>query len=69
MSCMQKADGVKQIILKCSETRQCRKQFLSRKWLIVNEEVAHKRITNCNNYVLLRNVRKCDVNGIRILVI
>jgi hypothetical protein len=31
--------GRKKILLKCSEIRKWREQFLSRKWLIVNEEV------------------------------
>jgi hypothetical protein len=31
---------------------------LSIKWLVVNEEVAYKRIMNCTNVVELRNVRK-----------
>jgi hypothetical protein len=42
---------------------------LSRKWLIVNEEVDYKIITNCTNAVELRNTGKylfiirCTVNG------
>jgi hypothetical protein len=32
--------------------------FLSRKWLIVNEEVVYNRLINCINITKLRNVRK-----------
>jgi hypothetical protein len=31
-------------------------RVLSRKWLIVNGEVAYMRITSCTNFVKLRNV-------------
>jgi hypothetical protein len=37
------------ILLKCSETRKWREQFLSRKWLRLNELIAFKKIINCNN--------------------
>jgi hypothetical protein len=46
------------ILLKCSETRKWREQFLSRKWLVVNEEVAYERIINCANAVELRDIGK-----------
>jgi hypothetical protein len=46
------------ILLKCSETRKWRERFLSRKWLIVNEEVTYKRAINCTNAVELRNIGK-----------
>jgi hypothetical protein len=39
------------ILLKCPETRR-----LSRKWQIINEEVAYKKIINCTNTVELRNL-------------
>jgi hypothetical protein len=39
------------ILLKCPETRR-----LSRKWQIINEEVAYKKIINCTNTVQLRNL-------------
>jgi hypothetical protein len=33
-------------------------QSLSRKWLIVNEEVAHKKVINYVNAVEVRNIGK-----------
>jgi hypothetical protein len=45
------------ILLKCLETRKWREQFLSRKWVTANEEVAYKRILNCTNVVEL-NIEK-----------
>jgi hypothetical protein len=32
--------------------------FFSRKWLIVGGKVAYKRIINCNNAVVLKNIGK-----------
>jgi hypothetical protein len=46
------------ILLKCSETRKWREQFLSRNWLIINEAVAYKRTINCTNAAELRNTGK-----------
>jgi hypothetical protein len=46
------------ILLKCLETRKWGEQLLSRKWRIVNEEVAYKRIINCTNAIELRNTGK-----------
>jgi hypothetical protein len=44
------------IPLKCPETRRLRKYLLSRKWQIINEELAYKKIMNCTNTVKLRNL-------------
>jgi hypothetical protein len=44
------------ILLKCPETRRLREHFLSRKWQIINEELAYKKIINCTNTVELRNL-------------
>jgi hypothetical protein len=44
------------ILLKCPETRRLRKHLLSRKWQIINEEVAYKNIFNYTNTVELRNL-------------
>jgi hypothetical protein len=44
------------ILLKCPETRRLREHLLSRKWLIINEELAYKNIINCTNTVELRNL-------------
>jgi hypothetical protein len=41
------------ILLKCTETRRLREHLLSRKWQIINEELAYKKIT-----VELRNLGK-----------
>jgi hypothetical protein len=49
-------DDVIHIFLKCSETREWREQFLSRKWLIVNKELAYKRIIYCTNAVELKKI-------------
>jgi hypothetical protein len=44
------------ILLKCPETRRLREHFLSRKWQVINEELAYKEIINCTNIVKLRNL-------------
>jgi hypothetical protein len=44
------------ILLKCSETRKWRGQFLRRKWLVVHEWIAYKKIINCSNIIQLRNI-------------
>jgi hypothetical protein len=53
-----RGEDVLQIALKCFETRKQREQFFSRKLLILNEEVAYKRMINCTNAAELRNVGK-----------
>jgi hypothetical protein len=44
------------ILLKCSETRKWREQFLRRKWLVLNEWIAYTKIINCTNITDLRNI-------------
>jgi hypothetical protein len=44
------------ILLKCSETRKWREQFLSRKWLRLNEWIVFKKIINYNNSTELINI-------------
>jgi hypothetical protein len=44
------------ILLKYKETRRLREHLLSRKWQIINEEVAYKKIIICTNTVDLRNL-------------
>jgi hypothetical protein len=46
----------RRMLLKCSETRKWREQFLSRKWLSLNELIVFKKIINCNNSIELRNI-------------
>jgi hypothetical protein len=46
------------ILLKCPETRRLREHLLSRKWQIINEELAYNKIINCTNTVELRNLGK-----------
>jgi hypothetical protein len=55
--CREEEDAL-HILLKYSEMRNWREQFLSRKWLIVYEEVVFKRMINCANAVELRNMGK-----------
>jgi hypothetical protein len=43
-------------LLKCPETRRLREHLLSRKWQIINEELAYKKNINCTNTVELRNL-------------
>jgi hypothetical protein len=43
------------ILLKCSETRKWREQFLRRKWLRLNEWIVFKKI-NCTNSIESRNI-------------
>jgi hypothetical protein len=49
-------EGAIHILLKCSETRKCREQFLSIKWLMLNEWTAYKKVINCTNIIELRNI-------------
>jgi hypothetical protein len=44
------------ILLKCSETRKWREQFLSRKWLRLDEWIVFKKIINFTNSIELRNI-------------
>jgi hypothetical protein len=44
------------ILLKCSEIRKWREQFLSRKWLRLNELIVFNKIINYNNSIELRNI-------------
>jgi hypothetical protein len=53
--CSEDEDAI-HILLKCSETRRWREQFLSRKWLVLNECTAYKKITNYTNIIELRNI-------------
>jgi hypothetical protein len=46
------------ILLKCPETRRLTEHFLSRKWQIINEELAYEKIINCTNTVELRNLSR-----------
>jgi hypothetical protein len=43
-------------LLKCPEATRPREHVLSRKWQIINEELAYKEIINCTNTVELRNL-------------
>jgi hypothetical protein len=36
--------------------RKWREQFLSRKWLRLNEWIVYKKIINCTNIIELRNI-------------
>jgi hypothetical protein len=53
--CREDEDAV-HILLKCSKTRKWREQFLSRKWLGLNEWIVFKKIINCTNITELRNI-------------
>jgi hypothetical protein len=53
--CSEDEDTV-HILLKCSETRKWREQFLSRKWLRVKEWIVYKKIINCTNIIELRTI-------------
>jgi hypothetical protein len=53
--CSEDEDAI-HILLKCSETRKWREQFLSRKWLRLNELIVLKKIINCTNIIDLRNI-------------
>jgi hypothetical protein len=44
------------ILLKCPETRRLREYLLSRKWQIINEELAYTKIISCTNTVELWNL-------------
>jgi hypothetical protein len=53
--CSEDEDAI-HILLKCSETRKWREQFLSRKWLRLNEWIVFMKIINCTNIIELRNI-------------
>jgi hypothetical protein len=53
--CSKDEDAI-HILLKCLETRKWREQFLSRKWLMLNEWIAFKKIITCTNIINLRNI-------------
>jgi hypothetical protein len=53
--CSENEDAI-HILLKCSETRKWREQFLSRKWLKFNEWIVYKKIINCTNIIELTNI-------------
>jgi hypothetical protein len=40
---------VTHILLRCPETKKWRMQFVNKKWLCINEELAYKKIVNCTN--------------------
>jgi hypothetical protein len=56
--CTEEEDPI-HVLLKCSKTRKWREQFLSRKWLRLNELIALKKIISCNNSIELRNIGSC----------
>jgi hypothetical protein len=56
--CSEEEDAV-HILLKCSETRKWREQFLSIKWLRLNEWIVYKKIINCTDIIELRNIGSC----------
>jgi hypothetical protein len=53
--CSEDDDAI-HILLKCSETRKWREQFLSRKSLMLNEWIAYKKLINYTNIIELRNI-------------
>jgi hypothetical protein len=53
--CNEEEDPI-HILLKCTETRKWREQFLNRKWLRLNELIVLKKIINCNNSIELRDI-------------
>jgi hypothetical protein len=53
--CSEEEDPI-HILLKCSETRRWREQFLSRKLLRLKEWIVFKKIINCTNSIELRSI-------------
>jgi hypothetical protein len=53
--CSKDEDAV-HTLLKYSETKKWREQFLSRKWLKLNEWIVYKKIISCTNSIELRNI-------------
>jgi hypothetical protein len=51
-------EDVKQRLLGCSETKKLRMQFMSKKWLCINEELAYRKIINCTNKAHIVNLGK-----------
>jgi hypothetical protein len=47
--------NAKHILLKCSERRTWRVEFLYRKWLCINEDIACNNVMKCTNVTDLRN--------------
>jgi hypothetical protein len=42
-------EDTKHILLIFLETKKWRMQFINKKWLYINEELAYKKIVNCTN--------------------
>jgi hypothetical protein len=42
-------EDVKHILLSCPETKKWMIQFINKKWLCINEELAYKKIVNSTN--------------------
>jgi hypothetical protein len=51
-------EDVKHILLGCPETKKSRMQFINKKWLCINEELAYKKIVNCTNKSRIIHLRK-----------
>jgi hypothetical protein len=47
---------VKHILLSSPETKKWRMQFISKKWLCINEELAYRKIINCTNKAYIINL-------------
>jgi hypothetical protein len=46
-------EDVKHILLICSEMNNWEEEVVCSKWLNINQDTAHKKITNCTNVINL----------------
>jgi hypothetical protein len=53
--CMGNED-VKHMLLSWPETKKWRMQFMSKKWLCINEELAHREVIKCTNKAHIINL-------------
>jgi hypothetical protein len=51
-------EDAKRIILKCLETKTWREDYVNRKWLNTNEDLAYKKIINCINVTRIKSLGK-----------
>jgi hypothetical protein len=42
-------EDAKHTVLKCWETKKWREKYVNSNWLNINEDLAYKKITSCNN--------------------
>jgi hypothetical protein len=52
-------ENAKHILLKCSETKQWREEYVNSNWLNINEDLAYRKIISCTNVNKIKSLGKC----------